>query len=153
MHIWEHLFLTGEFPARADLLSGLTLDEVTLRPEGAPHSIYDELWHAATWQRIVVERDEAARDALLRGGANYPSAAPEHEQQWCDLVQQFLEGAQAAVTWAQAPERLAAEWEPGVTMADELHSLAVHNAYHLGKIVALRQRIGAWPPKAKTQQT
>jgi len=24
--------------------------------------------------------------------------------------------------------------------------VAIHNAYHLGKIVALRQRIGAWPP-------
>jgi hypothetical protein len=24
--------------------------------------------------------------------------------------------------------------------------LAVHNAYHLGKIVALRQVIHAWPP-------
>jgi hypothetical protein len=44
------------------------------------------------------------------------------------------------------PERLALEVEPGVTMADELNSVAVHNAYHLGKIVALRQRIGAWPP-------
>jgi hypothetical protein len=31
-------------------------------------------------------------------------------------------------------------------MADALNSLAVHNAYHLGKIVALRQSIGAWPP-------
>ena len=37
-----------------------------------------------------------------------------------------------------------------LTMADELHSVAVHNAYHLGKIVALRQRIGAWPPNATT---
>jgi len=25
----------------------------------------------------------------------------------------------------------------------------VHNAYHFGKIVALRQRIGAWPPKGR----
>ncbi len=153
MNIWEHLFLTGEFPARARLLSGLTLDEVTLRPEGAPHSIYDELWHAATWQRIVVERDKAAADALSCGGENYPSAEPVHEQQWHDLVQQFLEGARDAVSWAQAPERLAVEWEPGVTMADELHSLAVHNAYHLGKIVALRQRIGAWPPKAVAEES
>ena len=152
MNIWEHLFLTGEFSARARLLSGLTLAQVTLRPDGAPHSIYDELWHAATWQRIVVERDKAARDALSCGGANYPDAAPVHEQQWHDLVQQFLEGAQAAVAWAQAPERLAVEAEPGVTMADELHSLAVHNAYHLGKIVALRQRIGAWPPKSEAQE-
>jgi hypothetical protein len=91
---------------------------------------------------------ETARDALLRGGANYPSAEPVHEQQWHDLVRQFLDGARDAVAWAQAPERLALEAEPGVTMADELHSLAVHNAYHLGKNVALRQRIGAWPPKA-----
>jgi hypothetical protein len=27
-----------------------------------------------------------------------------------------------------------------------LESLAVHYAYHLGKIVALRQVIDAWPP-------
>ena len=145
MSIWDHLFLTGEFPAREDLLSGLTLEQVTLRPAGASHSIYEELWHAAGYQRTVVERDQATGD-------HYPSAAPEHEQQWHDLVQQFLEGAQAAVAWAQAPDRLAVEVEPGVTMGDELHSVAVHNAYHLGKIVALRQRIGAWPPKAATEE-
>jgi hypothetical protein len=46
----------------------------------------------------------------------------------------------------QEPALLALEVEPGVTMADELNSVAVHNAYHLGKIVALRQRIGTWPP-------
>jgi DinB superfamily len=153
MHIWEHLFLTGEFPARADLLFGLTLEQVALRPEGASHSIYDELWHAATWQRIVVERDAAARDALLRGGENYPSAAPDDEQQWHDLVRLFLDGVRAAAAWGQTPERLALEAEPGVTMADELHGLAVHNAYHLGKIVALRQRIGAWPPKAAAEES
>ena len=146
MNIWEHLFLTGEFPARADLLSGLSLEQVTLRPDGASHSIYEELWHAAGYQRSVVERDQATGDY-------YPNAAPEHEQQWHDLVQQFLEGAQAAVAWAQAPDRLTVEVEPGLTMADELNSVAVHNAYHLGKIVALRQRIGAWPPKAATNES
>ena len=141
MHILEHLFLVGEFPARAHLLSGLTLEQVTLCPDGASHSIYEELWHAAGYQRSIVERDQVAGDY-------YPSAAPEHEQQWHDLVQQFLDGARAAAALGQAPERLALEVEPGVTMADELNSVAVHNAYHLGKIVALRQRIGAWPPKA-----
>jgi uncharacterized damage-inducible protein DinB len=141
MDMWGHLFLTGEFLARADLLSGLTLEQVTVLPDGASHSIYEELWHAAGYQRSVVERVQATGDY-------YPSTAPEHEQQWHELVQQFLEGAQAAVALAQAPDRLAIEVEPGLTMADELHSVAVHNAYHLGKIVALRQRIGAWPPKA-----
>ena len=143
MDEWGHLFLTGEFPPRGDLLSGLTLEQVTLRPDGSSHSIYEELWHAAGYQRSIVERDQAA-------GEHYPRAVPEHEQQWLDLVQQFLEGAQAAVALAQAPDRLAEEIEPGVTMGDELHCVAVHNAYHLGKIVALRQRIGAWPPKARS---
>jgi len=139
MSNWEHLFLKGEFPERVHLLSGLTLEQVTLRPEGASHSIYEELWHASGYQCSVVEHAPATGDY-------YPSAAPEHEQQWHDLVQQFLKGAQAAVALAQAPDQLAVEVEPGVTMADELNSVAVHNAYHLGKIVALRQRIGAWPP-------
>jgi hypothetical protein len=140
VHNLEHLFLVGEFPERAHLLSGLTLEQVTLRPDGASHSIYEELWHASGYQRSVVQHEPATGDY-------YPSAAPEHEQQWHDLVQQFLDGARAAAALGHTPERLALEVEPGVTLADELNSVAVHNAYHLGKIVALRQRIGAWPPK------
>ena len=139
MHILEHLFLVGEFSARAHLLSGLTLEQVTLCPDGASHSIYDELWHAAGYQRFVIERGDASGDL-------YPRAAPEHEHQWHDLVRVFLDGARAAAALGKAPERLALEVEPGVTLADELNSVAVHNAYHLGKIVALRQRMGAWPP-------
>ena len=147
MHNLEHLFLVGEFPARARLLSGLTLEQVTLHPNGASHSIYEELWHVVGYQQSIVEPggDQA--------GEFYPSAAPEHEQQWHDLVRVFLDGARAAAAMGQTPERLALEVEPGVTMADELNSVAVHNAYHLGKIVALRQRIGAWPPKAASDES
>ena len=141
MHILEHLFLVGEFPERAYLLSGLTLEQVTLCPDGASHSIYEELWHAVGYQQSVIERGNPAGDL-------YPTAAPEHEDQWHDLVRVFLEGARTAAEMGPSPERLALEVEPGVTMADELNSVAVHNAYHLGKIVALRQRIGAWPPAA-----
>ncbi|MCB1037160.1 MAG: DinB family protein [Acidobacteria bacterium] len=151
MNIWEHLFLTGEFREREALLSGLTLEQVTLRPDGASHSIYEELWHAATNQRCVVQQDKELA-ALLSSEANYPSEVPDHEQQWRDLVQEFLEGARAAVELSQTPDALAVELEPGLTMSEELCCLAVHNAYHLGKIVALRQRIGAWPPKAVTEE-
>jgi len=141
MHILEHLFLVGEFPERARLLSGLTLEQVTLCPDGASHSIYEELWHVVGYQKSILERTDP-------NGEFYPSAPPEHEQQWHDLVGVFLAGARAAAALGREPERLALEVEPGLTMADELNSVAVHNAYHLGKIVALRQRIGAWPPPA-----
>lgn len=144
MIILKHLFLTGEFPRREELLSGLTLEQVTQRPAGMSHSIYEELWHAATYQRLVVDRTDSAYD-----GDHFPTTPPEHQQQWDDLTRSFLDGAHAAIAWADSPQ-LTAEVEPGVTMADELCSLAVHNAYHLGKIVALRQMIGAWPPKTST---
>lgn len=142
MHILEHLFLAGEFAERAYLLSGLTLEQVTLRPDGAAHSIYDELWHLVGYQQSILEPGGAPPGDL------YPTAAPEHEDQWHELVRLFLTGARAAADLGQAPARLAAEVQPGVTLADELTSVAVHNAYHFGKIVALRQRIGAWPPRA-----
>ena len=139
MHNLEHLFLVGEFPERAHLLSGLTLEQVTLCPAGASHSIYEELWHVVAYQQSIVASGDP-------DGDRYPRAAPVHLAQWHDLVRVFLEGARAAAAFGQAPERLAQEVEPGVNMEDELNSVAVHNAYHLGKIVALRQQIGAWPP-------
>jgi len=144
MHALEHLFLAGEFPERARLLSGLTLDQVTLRPDGASHSIYEELWHVVAYQESIVGSGDP-------DGDRYPREAPENEQQWHDLVRVFLDGARAAAAMGQTPERLAREVEPGVTMGDELNSVAVHNAYHLGKIVALRQRIAAWPPTAASE--
>ena len=146
MHILEHLFLVGEFPGRARLLSGLTLEQVTLRPHGASHTIYEELWHVVAYQQSIIQPGEPTREV-------YPSVAPEHEHQWHDLVRVFLDGAGAAAAMGQTPERLALEVEPGVTLADELNSVAVHNAYHLGKIVALRQRIGAWPPTAVSDES
>ena len=119
----------------------MTLEQVTLRPDGASHSIYDELWHLVGYQQSIIAPGAPVSDA-------YPSAAPVHADQWHDLVRVFLVGARAAAALGQSPARLAVEVEPGVTMADELSSVAVHNAYHFGKIVALRQRIGAWPPRA-----
>src|SRR5260370_350907 len=141
MHILEHLFLVGEFPARARLLSGLTLEQVTLCPDGASHSIYEELWHVVAYQQSIIAPGDPVGDV-------YPSAAPEHEHQWHDLVRLFLDGARAAAAMGQAPERLALEVEPRVTLADELNSVAEHNAYHLCKILPFRQRIRAGAPTA-----
>ena len=146
MHNLEHLFLVGEFSERARLLSCLTLEQVTLRPDGASHSIYEELWHVVGYQQSIIAPGDPTTDV-------YPTAAPEHEHQWHDLVRLFLDGARAAAALGHTPDRLAREVEPGVTLADELNSVAVHNAYHFGKIVALRQRIGAWPPPAASAES
>ena len=124
MHILEHLFLVGEFPERADLLSGLTLEQVTLRPDGASHSIYEELWHVAGYQRVL-EPGDPAGDLPERGAGARAAMAR--------LVRVFLDGARAGGRVGASAGAVDAEVEPGLTMADELNSVAVHNAYHLGR--------------------
>ena len=143
---WEQLFIDGEFMSRARLLSGLTLEQVSVRPPGLPHTMYEELWHATKWQSIVVQCDEPAAAAYIDGGQQFPSEAPGNERIWEDLVTEFLAGSATAVELGRSSEALMKEAHSGVTPAERLETLAVHNAYHLGKIVALRQVIGAWPP-------
>jgi hypothetical protein len=37
---------------------------------------------------------------------------------------------------------------PPLNLYELLSSVAVHNAYHFGRIVQLRQMLGIWPPPA-----
>ena len=140
MPILEHLFLKGEFAERKRLLSGLTFEQVSIRFNGAPHSIYEELWHATAYQTSIIDPSDPNRD-------RFPTEQPTSEQQWHDLVEKFLKGAQTAADLESEPERLAAEVQPGLTLGEDLQCVAIHNAYHLGKIMAIRQQMGAWPPE------
>jgi len=140
---WQHLFTTGEYASPEKILSGLTLEQVTYTPSEMSHSIYEELWHLATWQHIVVFRD-ASLYKQWESGDLYPSQPPTSEQGWHDLIDMFNEGLEEVFVWTSSEEKLKLETDPGIIMADNLMSLAVHNAYHLGKIVAVRQMIGAW---------
>ena len=140
---WRHLFSDGEFARRERILSGLSFEQVNARPSPQSHTIYEELWHANRWQSIIVNRDEGLYEEWKRG-AVYPEAAPASQEDWDALVKEFHAGTEKALWWAESPERLGRETSPGTTMEDVLHSLAIHSAYHMGKIVALRQQIGAW---------
>lgn len=145
MDNWKHLFVDGEYIARERLLSGLTAEQAARKPSESAHSIYEELWHANGWQQIVVMRDEKLYEEWERGHV-YPEGPPANEEEWRALVAEFLAGLEKALELARSPEMLARETSPGETLADALRSLAVHTAYHMGKIVAVRQFIGAWPP-------
>jgi uncharacterized damage-inducible protein DinB len=143
MNQWEHLFY-GEYAKREKIFSQLTLDQVRAIPSGQSHSIFAELWHTVLWQRILVTRDESLYDQTWQQGERYPKHTPEKLEEWTALVTEFLLGLEHAIEWTKSPERLSLEVDPGITMSDVLHGLAIHNAYHMGKIVALRQSMGIW---------
>ncbi|MEM6431374.1 MAG: DinB family protein [Deinococcota bacterium] len=144
MDKWQHLFITGEYASPEKILSGLTLEQVTYVPSDMSHSIYEELWHLVAWQHIVVFRDESPYK-VWEGGDLYPTQQATSEKDWHDLVDRFNGGLREVFVWTSSDENLNLEIDSGITMADELVSLAVHNAYHLGKIVAIRQLLGVWP--------
>ncbi len=137
MNQWEHLF-HGEYAERSRILSGLTLEQVSAVPSDQCQSIFAELWHTVLWQKIVL------RDQPWEEGDLYPTHGPVKLEEWTALVAEFLTGIETALDWTRSPERLNFTVEPGVTTSDALRSLAVHNAYHMGKIVALRQMMGIW---------
>ncbi len=148
MSKWEHLLKDGEFARRDRIVAGLTLEQVTRRPSAQSHTIYEELWHTSRWQAIVVNRDKELY-GQWKAGRVYPEAPPAVVEEWDALVAEFFAGLDKALWWTESPERLGQETRPGSTMGDALHSLAVHTAHHLGKIIALRQFIGAWEPEAE----
>lgn len=141
MAVLEHLFLKGEFAERKRLLSGLTFEQVTQRLPGASHTIYEEVWHAAAYQTSIVDPDDPNTD-------RFPTDAPQDIDAWHELVTKFLEGAQKAAAFENEPDKLSAEVEPGLTFGEDLQCVAIHNAYHLGKVMAMRQQMGAWPPES-----
>jgi uncharacterized damage-inducible protein DinB len=142
--------------APAHILEGLADDLARRAVAGAPHSIYEELWHLAFWQQMTLDwisGIETAYPATTR--EPFPTEAQSAVEPWPELCQRFLAGAQRAASAASDSTRLAISIRcpsrPGhpvrvMSVQDQLISLAAHNAYHFGRIVLLRQLLGAWPP-------
>jgi hypothetical protein len=140
--------------APSHILEGLTDDLVHRELPNVPQTIYSELWHIVFWQQITL-------NWIAGIETPYPTTPAEgfpegpHTESWERLRQRFLQGANQAVAGAQDTTRLddpvRCPSRPNapvriMSVRDQLISLAAHNAYHLGRIVLLRQLMQAWPP-------
>jgi uncharacterized damage-inducible protein DinB len=140
--------------APSHILEGLTDDLAHRELPNVPHTIYAELWHMAFWQQITL-------DWVAGIETPYPSqpsdgfAQKPFTEPWEHLRQRFLNGTEQAAAAAQNTVRLddpiRCPSRPGsptriMSVRDQLISLAAHNAYHLGRIVVLRQIFQSWPP-------
>ena len=146
-NIWEHLFVKGEYPSREKLLSSLSLEQVNAIPIGLSHSIYEEFWHLTEWQDVVTSNDKSKYQSWEQGNS-FPEK-PADLKDWEELIKKFNDGLIKIMEYTAVPENLEQEIEPGFTMNDTLNCLAVHNAVHFGKILAIRQVLGTWPKEKK----
>lgn len=126
------------------------------RIAGAPHSIYAEVWHAAYWQEVMLGRVHGQGTPSPEHNAmSFPDEAAVRAEAWTDLCRRFLGGVNEAAAIAdgdaQKLENVVLCPSPSnparrMTVREQLESFAAHNAYHLGRVVLLRQLLGNWPP-------
>ena len=149
MNTLAHL-LNGEgaFANVPHIFEDLTLELVSERPAGVPHGIFEEVWHLVYWQRFLLARARGESPVVPQTAAeSWPGKpAPEDEAAWQALVREFQQDLQHAREFAEQHDQLNVHVNPKQTLREVLEVLAVHNAYHFGRIVLLRQLQGAWPP-------
>ena len=140
--------------APSHILEGLTDDLVHHELPNVPHTIYAELWHIVFWQQLSLNWIAGLETAYPKSPSDGFPQNPSTES-WEQLRLRFFQGAEQAAAAAQDTTRLdhpirctSYRDAPTRTMSvrDQLTSLAAHNAYHLGRIVLLRQLLQAWPP-------
>lgn len=113
-----------------------------------PHSIFEELWHLDYWQRRLLQR---ARGALAeeqgKGEDDWPGQQmPESPEDWARLLESIRIGLDEAAGMAADAEVMDRELSGGETVRGLVEAVVAHNSYHFGRVVALRQLQGNWPP-------
>ena len=138
------------------ILDGVTSQFALQIIAGAPHSIYQELWHITFWQKMTLDWVSGTETPFpATPSAGFPQDKDIAGEPWDQLCRRFFQGSGQAADIAGDLERLdesvRCPSRPGnpvrvMSVREQLESLAAHNAYHFGRIVLLRQLNGAWPP-------
>jgi uncharacterized damage-inducible protein DinB len=152
--------LNGEsaHAAPSHILEGLSDEVLHRRVAGAPHTIYQELWHIAFWLEMSLDWIGGRETPYpVHASDPFPGEEQAAREGWEALCGRFFRGIGEAVAIAGDAARLEAPVRctsrPGepvrtMTVREQLESLASHDSYHFGRIVLLRQMCGAWPPKS-----
>lgn len=140
----------------AHIIEGLNDEIVHRRMPNVPHTIYEELWHIAFWQQVTLDWVQGIKTPFpAKPSDGFPSEIQAASEDWERLRTRFLGDAELAAVFARDKDKLdqliRCPSRPGtpvrvMSIGDQLTSLAAHNAYHLGRIVLLRQILQAWPP-------
>jgi hypothetical protein len=119
------------------------------RPRGAEHSPWEILEHMriAQWDILEFSRDPNHKSPEFPGGYWPATQAPPDQKAWDKSVRAFrkdlrdlcdLVAAESTDLFARIPHG------DGQTILREALLTADHNAYHLGQLVLVRRRLGAW---------
>ena len=144
--------------AHADSLAcvAVSADVAGKTPPGFSHSVRQLVWHMNYWMDYELKRIAGRPDPYpVHADLSWPSAEAFPAEVWQQEASRFGQLLEELAGHAKStPEELARPIAAGhVSEAEHASSLEavlwqtlVHNSYHLGQVVQLRQAIGAWPP-------
>ncbi len=147
MNVLQNVLLTKTpFAKPANVIQNISVDKARLRPENAPHSLYEELWHIDYWMRFSLALIRKENPVVPAHSAeSFPSNnATLSEASWQKLVEEVLENLNTFSVLSQNEPELDKKFDAEKTVRDELIIVAAHNAYHFGRMVMLRQLLEIW---------
>jgi hypothetical protein len=116
-----------------------------------PHTIWQQVGHLNYWMDYALKNIEGNRPPWPAHAAEtWPQAdGPADGMTWRHEVALFRTNLDQLSTLANArASTLSRIVHPksGTTVEAILWQTVVHNSYHVGQIVQLRQALGSWPP-------
>ena len=142
----------GWFVALKNALDGLNVKDALWKDGKLDHSIWELAVHLRYWNERwlkrffggEVEESKETIDATFRSESG---GAEEWEKLKNELFQVFAEWKRAIETADEAKfdEQVSADYENSWSVP--LAHQNIHNAYHIGQIVAIRKMQGSWNSK------
>jgi uncharacterized damage-inducible protein DinB len=142
------LFGRGVFAPVHHILEELPFERMGERPSSLPHSIFEELWHLDFWQSYFLAQAHGKEPHDPGEGGDWPQRpSPTDTGEWSSLLESIRLGLDEAAAIAADAEVLDRSLNERTTVRSVVESIVAHNSYHLGRVVALRQALGIWPPQ------
>lgn len=130
-------------------IDGLPAKLRGVRPQGAPHSVWELVEHIRFAQRDILDfcRDEHYAEKKWPDDYWPTSPAPRSAKAWNDSIAAYHADVKAFKKLVRNPKfDLFAKvpWGSGQTHIREVTLTFDHTAYHVGQIVLIRGLLGAW---------
>jgi len=141
-----HQALNGDAwhgPSLREILDGVTMEQAMQRPIPAAHNIWEIVLHITSWANIARRRITGGQAEPFEN-EDWPPTGPFSEENWTKARDALFESHERLIEVVAGLS--AADVAKNVpqgkrTIANMLHGLAQHDAYHGGQISLLKKAV------------
>jgi uncharacterized damage-inducible protein DinB len=140
--------LSGELiyvePLKA--IQGLEWKTAGALPDGVEHSIFQLVAHMTYWQNWGIEWLKGKNPQVPKHASSswLTTERPSRRRDWEQAVKRFADGLGELRRLSQEIDLVAKrqKW----SSLEMFMIVALHNSYHTGQVVLIRQMLDLWPP-------